>query len=224
MSVGNPEAPPANAESEASRLSRTAELQGAVLFFSRAIQMAAINYDPSQPEDVRKSLAIALVGAIHLISAMHPNEPSFMRPLNELLYGLMDLDHGKVVAFLKAAKVPHSPGNSLADELFKAIPSAAMTCLVDARLMTREGAAQDIARRLARAGLEQLSGKPITDRQIKKWRERMMEGLPSESFAVARYRWALEWVKNWEPRAAVEFLLRSLIDLTAPKNPKNPPA
>jgi hypothetical protein len=52
----------------------------------------------------------------------------------------------------------------------------------------------------------------------------MMEGLPSESFAVARYRLALQWVKDWEPRAAVEFLLRSLIDLAAPKNPKNPPA
>ena len=58
----------------------------------------------------------------------------------------------------------------------------------------------------------------------KKWREKMMEGLPSESFAVARYRLALQWVKNLEPRAAVDFLLRSLIDLMVTENPKNPPA
>jgi hypothetical protein len=224
MTLGNPDGPPANVTNEASRLSRAAELQGAVRFFFDAIQMAAINYDPSQPEDARKSLAIALVGATHLVSAMYPNEPSFIRPLNELLYGLIDLDHGKVVPFLKPTKVPHSPGNSLADELFKAIPAAAMTRLVDAKLMTRDEAARDIARRLKKAGVGELSGKPITAAQIIKWRERMMEGLPSESFAVARYRLALQWVKNWKPQAAVEFLLRSLIDLTAPKNPKNPPA
>jgi hypothetical protein len=79
MTLGNPDAPPANATNEASRLSRAVELQGAVRFFSDAIKLAAINYDPSQPEDARKSLAIARVGATHLVSAMHPNEPSFIR-------------------------------------------------------------------------------------------------------------------------------------------------
>ena len=103
---------------------------------------------------------------IQLISAMCPNEVSLLLPLNELLYGLYDLDRGKVVALLGPTKVSHSPGIATSDELFRAMAAAAMTCLVERTAMTRAQAAKDVARRLSRMGYKHPSGKEIKPAQI----------------------------------------------------------
>jgi hypothetical protein len=207
---------------ENSAATRSVELQAAIGFCFGALRLAAAEYDRSRPEDARACVRIALVGVIQLISALYPDEPGVLLPLNELLYGFHDLDHGKVVSFLVATKVPHSPGTALSEDLFRAIAAAAMTCLVDRTAMSRHEAAKDIAKRLSRRGFAHPSGKEITPSQITKWRETMMTELASENRAVARYRAALDWVKDKEPQAAVQFLLDALPDLSPARNPKKP--
>ena len=208
---------------ESSLTNRSAELQAAVRFCSGALRMAAAGYDPSQPADARACVRIAVVGMIQLISAMCPNEVSLLLPLNELLYGLYDLDRGKVVALLGPTKVSHSPGIATSDELFRAMAAAAMTCLVERTAMTRAQAAKDVARRLSRMGYKHPSGKEIKPAQIVDWREKMMTELAAENRAVGRYQTALYWVKDEEPQAALTFLLNALPGVSPARNPKKPP-
>jgi hypothetical protein len=178
---------------EGSLTNRSADLQAALRFCSGALRIAAASYDPSRPADARGCVRIALVGVIQLISELCPNEASVLFPLNELLYGLHDLDHGKVVPLLGPTKVSHSPGNALSDELFRAMAAAAMTCLVERTAMTREQAAKDVARRLSRMGYNHPSGKEIKPAQIADWREnddgtRLREtgGSSIQSFLIAQ--------------------------------------
>jgi hypothetical protein len=189
---------------------RSAELQAAIRFVFDSLQKASVGYDRLQPADARARAGIALAAAIHLISGIYPNEPVFVSPLNGLLYSLFDLDHGKVVPLLHPAKIANSPGNALADELFKAIAAAAMTLLVEGKVMQRKQASQDILKRLRAMGITHLSGKAITANQIAKWREKMMRELAWENLAVARYELALKYVGGLEPVPAVKFLLDSL--------------
>jgi hypothetical protein len=178
---------------------RSAELQAAIRFAFNALKQASADYDGVQPTIARKRVAVALFGLIRLISDVFPKESRFALPLNELLYGLMDLDRGKVVPLLSPAKTPNNPGSALADDLFRAIPAAAMTCLMQGNVMKRIPASQDILKRLKRMGTTHLSGKQITAGQIVKWREKMMTELASEDPAVARYELSLEWVSGMKP-------------------------
>jgi hypothetical protein len=136
-----------------------------------ALRMASTS-SPAQSDQGRAAVRIALVGVINLLSELYPDDQSLARPLNELLYGLVDLDRGKVVPLLKPTKVFNSPGNSLANDLFRAIPAAAMTRLVKGGGMNRNDAAREIASRLTKMGYRDSSGNPIAGRQIAKWRER----------------------------------------------------
>ena len=74
----------------------------------------------------------------------------------------------------------HSPGLSLAEDLFRALPSAAMTRLMEGRAMSREAAAHSIARRLTGMGYRDAAGAEITASQLMKWREKMTTELPAE--------------------------------------------
>ena len=134
-----------------------------------------------------------------MLATLYPNKPSFAFPLNALLYSLFDLDHGKVVPLLRPVKIANSPGNALADELFKAVAAAAMTRLVEGKVMQRKQASQDILKRLKVMGITHLSGKAITANQIAKWHEKMMSELASENQAVTRYEFALKYVNGLEP-------------------------
>jgi hypothetical protein len=120
--------------------------------------------------------------------------------------------------------VSNNPGNSLSDDLFRAIPAAAMTRLMADRSMSREAAARDIARRLSKMGCKDSAGKSIAASQISRWREKMMTELASKNRAVARYKLALELVNGMDGAAAATFLLDSLLDLSPSGFPKNPPA
>jgi hypothetical protein len=61
-----------------------------------ALRMASTS-SPAQSDQGRAGVRIALVGVINLLSELYPDDQSLARPLNELLYGLVDLDRGKVV-------------------------------------------------------------------------------------------------------------------------------
>jgi hypothetical protein len=198
-------------------------LQAVIRRCSGALKLALSGYDPAQPENARACMRIALVGVIQLLADLYPDDQKFLLPLRELLYGLNDLDHGKVLPFLRPTKVPNSPGNSLSYELFKAIPAAAMTCLMK-KGKSRAEAAREVARSLSQMGFTDPSGKPISAAQITGWRVKMMTELARENLAAARYQSALNWVSAMEPQVAAQFLLGSLPDLSPSKNPKKPPA
>jgi hypothetical protein len=206
------------------KTNRSDVIRAGLQFFTRALQMASISFSPTPPDQARASIRIALVGVIKLISDLHPDEPSFSLPLNQLLYDLDDLDHGKVAPLLKPNKMPNRPRAALSEDLFRAVVAAAMTRLVNDTKMSREEAARDIARRLAKIRAKHCSGKPITPTQIKKWREKMMTELASENLAVARYERSLQLVSGMEPPEAVDLMLDSLTDLSPANFPKKPPA
>src|ERR1700735_2498403 len=88
-------------------------------------------FDPTRPDHGRASVRNALIGVIAVIAELFPDKPSLPATLNHLLYALWDLDRGKVPPLLQPAKIEHSPGLSLAEDLFRALPSAAMTRLME---------------------------------------------------------------------------------------------
>ena len=151
---------------------------------------------------------------------MFPALPALPATLNHLLYALWDLDHGKIPPLLQPVKVANNPGLSLAEDLFRALPSAAMTRLMEG--MSRDAAARSIARRLTRMGYRNSSGAEITGSQLMKWREKMMTELPAENRAAAQYQLALKTVKPMERAEAVEFLMNSMPALYPPNFPNNP--
>ena len=104
-----------------------AELAQAMHLLGQALG-AAPNYDPSKkPDHGRPSVVAALVGVNQLIAALFPNEPALPIPLIDLACALKDLDREIVAPLLQAAKVGHRPPNTLSDELFRALPAAAMS-------------------------------------------------------------------------------------------------
>jgi hypothetical protein len=191
-------------------------------FLSSALGAGA-SFDPTEPDHGRASVRAALVGVIRLIAALFPDKPALPISLNHLLYALHDLDRGKVAPLLKPCTASKNPGLSLADELFRAIPAAAMTCLI-LQGVKRSEAANEVAKHLGRMGYRSPSGGRFDASQIEKWREKMMTELAAENRAVAQYKLALETVKSMEGRAAFNFLLGSMPSLYPVNFPKIPPS
>jgi hypothetical protein len=189
------------------------EIAAAMQFFS----IAVASYDPNRPDHGRSGVRNALIAVIQLVAALFPNAPVLPLPLNHLLYGLADLDRGKVPPLLKRKKVPHSPGNPLLIDLFRALPSAAMTHLME-RGVGREDAANEIAKRLNRLGYKLPGDKLITGPRIIKWREKLMTELARENLAVAQYQFALTAVRKFKD--PVGYLVGLMPQLYPPQIPK----
>jgi hypothetical protein len=181
----------------------------------------ASNYDPSQPDHGRASAIAALVGVNQLIAVLFPNRPTLPVPLVDLACALKDLDRGTVAPLLQPRKLAHRAPNPLNDDLFRAIPAAAMTVLMNGGRKLGE-AAGEVARGLGGMGYRDSSGNRISGSHIAKWRERMRTELASENLAVARYQLALERVKGAPAAEAAKFLLSNMQALYPAKIPKKP--
>jgi hypothetical protein len=202
---------------------RAAEIKAALHFFAVAVQMASKSYSSDSPDQARAAVRIALAGVIKLIADLFPEGPSLAAPLIQLQQDLHDLDRGKVAPLLMPTKVSNRPPLALSEGLFRAIVAAAMTRLMEGRRLSRDEAARDVSRRLAKMGAKS-SRKAIAPRQIAKWREEMMTELASENLAVARYEFTLRTLSGMEHSEAVELMLNSLTDLSPANFPKKPPA
>jgi hypothetical protein len=189
------------------------EIAAAMQFFSTAVA----SYNPNRPDHGRSGVKNALIAVIQLVAALFPNAPVLPLPLNHLLYGLADLDRGKVPPLLKPKKVPHSPGNPLLNDLFRALPSAAMTYLME-QGVGREEAANEIAKRLNRLGYKLPGDKLTTGPRIIKWREKLMTELARENLAVAQYQFALAAVRKLKD--PVDYLVGIMPELYPPQIPK----
>jgi hypothetical protein len=203
--------------------SREQRLKAAMQFLALCLEVGS-TYDPTRPDHGRASVRNALVGVIAVIAELFPNLPSLPVTLNHLLYALWDLDHGKVPALLQPTKVHNNPGLSLVEDLYRALPSAAMTRMMEGRAMNREDAGRYVARRLTKLGYRDASGDEITGSQIMKWREKMMTERAAENRAAAQYQLALRLVNGMEGREAVEFLMQSMPALYPPNFHKKPPS
>jgi len=174
-----------------------------------------------QPQEVRKVAANILIKVIDLILELHPEHPEWVIPLNQLLYGLKDLDRGKPNILFQPVKLDNRPPNTIADVIFRAIPAAAMTILMKKGRVKRTEAAATIARRLNKLGYRDGSGGPFKGNQVAQWREDIMAQRPRE-LSARRYHDALKEVEAMEPQEAMTYILNALPSLPPPHFPQNP--
>lgn len=179
-------------------------------------------YDPSAPDGGRASVRNLLVAVIQFLSEIFPDDAYRLMPLNHLLYGLADLDNGQTVPLLKPVKVKNRPKGPLNDALLRAMAAAAMTRLMDPGLMSRQAAADEIARKLTRMGYKHSSSKLVRGSHVADWREKMETDLPSENKAVGRYRLTLGLVKEMPGKGAADFILQTFPTLWPSNFPKKP--
>jgi hypothetical protein len=172
-------------------------------------------------QDKRKITANILIKVIELVLGLWPDHPEWAIPLNQLLYGLKDLDRGKANSLFDPVKLTNRPPNEIADVIFRPIPAAAMTCLMEDGAKRTE-AADQIARKLNKMGYKDRSGGAIKGSQVAQWREEAMSLWPKERLAAQRYRDALEEVKGMGAQKAVTYLLGSLPGFPPPHFPEKP--
>lgn len=169
---------------------------------------------PSGSKQTRAVAGNALVCICNLIEELRPENPTCVRPLQQLLYALKDLDHGYTGDLLKKCKPRGRASKEVEEVLVRSLISAAMTCLMNAG-RKRHDASRDIHRQLQKMGFvfpdrirkvtSQASYRPGA--QVEKWRERIMEEERSGSLADNVYRDALEHVKGLAADRAVLRLL-----------------
>jgi hypothetical protein len=178
-------------------------------------------YNAKAPQDVRKAAANILIKVIDVILEFYPKNPEWVIPLNQLLYGLRDLDRGKRNRLFEPVKLDNRPPNTIADVIFRAIPAAAMTILTKKGRVKRTEAAEMVAKRLNKMGYRDRSGGPFKGIHVAQWREDIMAQRPRE-VAARRYRDALHEVEAMAPAEAVTYLLAALPNLPPPHFPENP--
>jgi hypothetical protein len=199
---------------------RSAAILEAVAKLSATLHAGA-TCNAEQPQDVRKVAGNILIKVIDLILELYPEHPEWIIPLDQLLFGLRDLDRGKSNNLFQPLKLDHRPPNTIADMIFRAIPAAAMTILMKKARVKRTEAAATIARKLNKLGYRDGSGALIKGNQVAQWREDVTARQPRE-LAARRYYDALKEVEALEPQAAVTFLLNALPSLPPPHFPQNP--
>jgi hypothetical protein len=131
---------------------RSAGIVAAVAKLGATLHGAATS-NAEQPQDVRKVAANILVKVIDLILELYPDHPDWVIPLNQLLFGLKDLDRGKPNSLFEAVKLENRPPNNVADVLFRAIPAAAMTVLMKKRQSQTHRSGRDNCPKIEEAGL-----------------------------------------------------------------------
>jgi hypothetical protein len=182
---------------------------------------ASVTSDAKRPQDLRKVAANILIKVIDLVLELYPDHPEWVIPLNQLLFGLKDLDRGKPNVLFETAKLNNRPPNTISDMIFRAIPAAAMTILTKKDRVKRAEAAEMIAKRLNKMGYRDRLGGPFKGIHVAQWREDIMAQRPRE-LAARRYQDALHEVEAMAPAEAVTYLLGSLLSLPPPHFPQNP--
>jgi hypothetical protein len=124
---------------------RSAAIMRAIAELGETLHTSA-TYKATHPQEVRKVAGNILIKVIDLILQLYPEHPDWVIPLNQLLYGLRDLDRGKPNILFEPVKLDNRPPNTIADVIFRAIPAAAMTVLMKKARVKR-------SRKIEQAGL-----------------------------------------------------------------------
>ena len=195
---------------------REAEITSAIQQLWMKLQMAG-GYNPAAADHGRSSARIALIAVVEFLAVLFPDTPTLPLALQDLLQALVDLDRGTPNPLFERSKARGRAPIPLSEDLFRAIVAAAMTKRMEAREISREQAARDIARRLGELGYQ--PGR-IQYNQIEDWRDKMREG-DTASLAVQRYRLALKLVEPKGPIEGAKFLLGNLPALYPANFPKS---
>jgi len=209
-------------------LSATAErnleaLAGELEGLSKILRFAADQFRARPADERRPAVRIALYALSNFVGNVFSLDQDLRQPLNELLYGLNDLDHGQVVPLLKSAKVSHRAKGALSTGFLRA-GAAALMDLHQQAGMPRKQAAQHAATKLNEHGYRDDKGGRVAAKEVERWRDEMKSPQDKGDLAVERYKFVLEWLKSShpdEPKKAAEFLLDALLDLISPSIPKN---
>jgi hypothetical protein len=196
-----------------------AELQ----ILEKCLRFAVGGFRASIGSERRPPVRIALNALSNFVGNVFSLDQDLRQPLNELLYGLHDLDHGQIVPLLAQAKVNHRPKGALSINLFRAVAAALMDLYLQAG-MSRKGAAGHAAIKLNELGYRDENDQRIDAKNVARWRDELKSPLDKGAAAVPRYHFILEWLRFShpnEPDKAAEFLLGALPDMIAPSIPKN---
>src|SRR3979409_1698211 len=90
------------------------------------LQISRMQFGPDGTDHGRSGVRNALIGIIHFISTVFVDGDDLVSPLNQLLYGLSDLDKGTVIPLLDRAKIDGRPRHSLLTQRMMAVAAVTM--------------------------------------------------------------------------------------------------
>lgn len=192
---------------------------------SSLLTLSNAQYKLGAEDHGRMGARDALIAVINFVSQAIPDGAELALPLNQLLYGLRDLDAGQVVPLLQPKKVTKRPPAPFATGLFRAMAAVLME-LYQRAGMAREVAAAKAARDLTNLGYLDHKQKAISAAQVEDWRDKMRVEQRTKNPAGQRYsRTLAELEKRFpaKPLAAAQYLLDALPAIEPPAVPRIPP-
>jgi hypothetical protein len=198
------------------------ELSVELQTLEKCLRFAVDAFRATAGSERRVPVRIALNALSNFVGNVFSLDQDLRLPLNELLYGLHDLDHGQIVAVLQPAKVSHRPKSALRTDVMRAGAAALMDLYRQAG-MARKQAAMHAAIKLNELGYRDEKDQRIDAKNVERWRDELKSPQDKSDEAAGRYQFILEWLKfshPAKPGEAAEFLLGALPDLSAPSIPK----
>lgn len=197
-------------------------LLGEVAKLSLLLRISRMQFNPEADDHGRSGVRNALIGIIHFISTVYGDGYELVSPLNQLLYGLKDLDDGRVIPLLEAATINHRPPDARETQRMKAIAAVAMELHVKAGLSRSDAAAQ-AARDLDKHGCRDEDDQRITGKQVENWRYRAREGGSGDlARQYSMILIELEKLFPKQPGQALQVLLDTIAELAPSAIPQNP--
>jgi hypothetical protein len=169
---------------------------------SARLQVASEQFQ-IMPAKRRAAAGNALGALSEFVGNVFPIDQELRLPLNHLLYGLYDLDHGVCEALLRPRAIKHRPKLALVHRLFRACAAALMDILIQQGI-ARGRAASATAKKLNELGYRDDQGQRLQAKSIVAWRNDVKAGDVSKDPAVQRYRYILELLDSKHPGAPVE--------------------
>ena len=185
---------------------------------SKRLHFAVACFRRSAEGERRPSVRIAVNALSEFVGNVFSLDQDLRLPLNQLLYGLDDLDRGQVVPLLEPTKVRHRAKRSLATGHLRA-EGAALMDIYQQGGMARDNAARKAATMLNSAGYRDEREQRITGKNVVRWRDDLKARQRENADDVRRYNTILSWLKLERPNeaeAVAKFLLDALPDLAAP--------
>jgi hypothetical protein len=209
-----------NGSAERNLVALVAEL----LTLKKNLQFAADAFRASTGGERRPPVRVAVHALSNFVGNVFSLDQDLRLPINELFYGLHDLDQGQVRPLLAQAKVNHRPKGGLSINFFRAGAAALMDLYLQAG-MARKGAAGHAAIKLNKLGYRDENDQRIDAKNVERWRDELKSPRDKSDLAAVRYNALLAWLKSGhpgKPEKAAEFLLGAFPEMIGPSIPKNP--
>jgi hypothetical protein len=199
-------------------------LESELQTLSKRLRFAAGHFQTNAETERRQAVRVALYALSDFVGNVFSREQELRLPLNELFYGLHDLDRGQVVGVLKPTKVKHRAKRSLTAGILRA-GGAALMDIYQQGGVARDEAARKAAIMLNGVGYRDERGQRITGKTVEHWRDDLKSRPRESADDVRRYTAILGFWKVGRP-SEVESVAQSLLDAlpawVAPTIPKNP--